>query len=210
MITFTPFAKLLHSLIEKIISSEDLHARWINTLSFLENCGARKIAACEHPNLVKKEMLKHAAEEFRHAHYLKSQIKRISQKPFENYSLNTILGGLTTRRYLDYLDIKTSCYLKSLGLNAKEIKEASYLLVTYAIELRAGELYAIYDKILKEKGSKITVKSIILEEGEHLNEMTEALKSYPFGDIYKEKVLAIEEKVCAKWLNGVYNDLLSY
>ena len=52
------------------------HAKWLNTLSFLENCGARKIAACEHPTLVKEEMLKHAAEEFRHAHHLKRQIDK--------------------------------------------------------------------------------------------------------------------------------------
>lgn len=72
------FAQKIRQLLNTIIASDELHAKWLNTLSFLENCGARKIAACEHPTLVKEEMLKHAAEEFRHALHLKRQIGRIS------------------------------------------------------------------------------------------------------------------------------------
>ena len=65
---FVSFEKELKELIGSIVKSSSLHGLWINTLSYLENCGARMIAACEHPTLVKEEMLKHAAEEFRHAH----------------------------------------------------------------------------------------------------------------------------------------------
>ena len=55
------FADQIRQLIITIIAAPELHAKWLNTLSYLENCGARKIAACEHPTLVKEEMLKHAA-----------------------------------------------------------------------------------------------------------------------------------------------------
>ena len=78
-------------LLTTIVVSDELHAKWLNTLSFLENCGARKIAACEHPTLVKEEMLKHAAEEFRHAHHLKRQIKKVSSYRMETYSLSSLL-----------------------------------------------------------------------------------------------------------------------
>ena len=71
--------------LRKTIANEVMHAKWINTLSYLENCGARKIAACENPTLVKEEVLKHAAEEFRHAHYLKRQIARITAEPYPTY-----------------------------------------------------------------------------------------------------------------------------
>ena len=60
------FSQRLSQLLDAIIPSPDLHAAWLNTLSYLENSGARLIAACEHPTGVKEEMLKHAAEEFRH------------------------------------------------------------------------------------------------------------------------------------------------
>jgi len=93
-------------LLTSIVACPKLHAKWLNTLSYLENCGARKIASCEHPTLVREEMLKHAAEEFRHAHYLKKQIQRIS-RPIETYALPTLLGGIATLHYLNSLDLKT-------------------------------------------------------------------------------------------------------
>jgi bacterioferritin (cytochrome b1) len=98
---FISFAREIRQLLTIILSSAELHAKWLNTLSYLENCGARKIAACEHPTLVKEEMLKHAAEEFRHAHYLKCQIERISVEGIENYSLDLMLGGIVTLHYLN-------------------------------------------------------------------------------------------------------------
>src|SRR5688572_26421920 len=104
MSSFTSFDKQIEQLLTTIVNSNELHAKWLNTLSFLENCGARKIAACQHPTLVKEEMLKHAAEEFRHAHHLKRQIERISSKPMDTYSLAFMLGGAATLHYLTALD----------------------------------------------------------------------------------------------------------
>ncbi len=187
----------LADLLKIVIESNTLHAKWLNTLSYLENCGARKIASCEHPTKVKEEMLKHAAEEFRHAHYLKRQIERVS-KPLPDYS--QILGGVATVRYLDRLDLYTARYLKDLGLSRSAVKEAAYLLVTYAIELRAGELYLLYDSLLRQAGSKVTVKSILLEEKEHLNEMEQALHKLPSGLTHAAQVIDFETALFQKWL----------
>lgn len=201
----------LFTLLTRIVSSDELHAKWLNTLSFLENCGARKIAACEHPTLVKEEMLKHAAEEFRHAHYLKRQIQRIWAYPMETYSLDSMLGGTATLHYLNALDVKTSRYLRGLGLTKNSIREASYLLVTYAIEVRAAELYPIYDEILRSAGSSIAVKSILLEEKEHLNEMKEGLQNLPSGFTHAKQICEIEFYLCKIWLDSIerttYNHL---
>lgn len=136
----------LRRLLDFIVSSDKLHAKWLNTVSYLENCGARKIAACEHPTLVKEEVLKHASEEFRHAHYLKSQIDRVSTHSIPNYSLPNLIGGTASLHYLTALDLQTSRYLSSLQLSKSSIREAAYLLVTYAIEVRAEEFYPIYGK----------------------------------------------------------------
>lgn len=203
MTAFISFAKQIEPLLTFIVDSNELHAKWLNTLSFLENCGARKIAACEHPTLVKEEMLKHAAEEFRHAHHLKRQIERVSSNQTDTYALSLMLGGTATLHYLTALDLTVSRYLKAFGLSKHSIKEAAYLLVTYAIELRAEELYPIYDRVLRKAGSRVAVKSILLEEKEHLDEMKEGLKQFPSGFIHAEYVCAIESNLCKQWLNAI-------
>lgn len=196
-------AEPLKRLLEEIVHVPTWHARWINTLSCLENCGARKIAACEHPTLVKEEMLKHAAEEFRHAHHLKRQIGKVASEPLENYSAPHVLGGAATWRYLDRLDVLTSRYLRDFGLSSSAIREAAYLLVTYAIELRAGEVYPIYEEILRKTGSRVSVKSILLEEEEHLADMQAGIDRLPSGWRHAERICAIEGELCAKWVDAL-------
>lgn len=194
-----PFKQLLATLVE----DPGLHAKWLNTLSFLENCGARKIAACEHPTLVKEEMLKHAAEEFRHAHHLKRQIEKVWPNPMDTYSLSDLLGARATLHYLATLDLKTSRYLKALGFSKNSLKEAAYLLVTYAIELRAEELYPLYDEVLRQTGSPVIVKSILLEEKEHLREMKQSLEQFPSGHTHANVICGIESHLCQAWLDSI-------
>lgn len=205
--TFISFAAPIKQVLTSIVASNELHAKWLNTLSFLENCGARKIAACEHPTLVKEEILKHAAEEFRHAHHLKRQIAKVSSHHIENYSLDLMLGGISTLHYLAALDVKVSRFLKASGLSKNAMKEAAYLLVTYAIELRADELYGIYDEVLRKAGSRVAIKSILLEEKEHLNEMIEGIKDLSSGFALAQHVCGIEGHLCKKWLDASMYDV---
>lgn len=197
------FESEISAIFSTIISNNELHAKWLNTLSYLENCGARKIAACEHPTLVKEEMLKHAAEEFRHAHHLKKQITKVTQQSVENYSLPNLVGGVSSLQYLNHLDLKTCRFLASQGISFSSIKAVSYLLVTYAIEVRAEELYTIYDRELRKYSSRVSVKSILLEEKEHLNEMVEGLKLVVNGLDFAKQICKIEEELCQKWLKSV-------
>lgn len=204
MNSFISFAAPVESLLHKIIASDEMHMKWLNTLSYLENCGARKIAACQHPTMVKEEVLKHAAEEFRHAHYLKKQMSRISNQMIPDFSRSSLLGGTATLHYLSALDLKTSRYLtKEIGLNREEMTSASYLLVTYAIELRAREVYDVYDQLLRKLGAKVTIKSIFLEEMEHLKEMETALEKLPHGFVYANKVCSFESIICREWLVSI-------
>lgn len=197
------------SLLNQIMQSDLLHAKWLNTLSYLENCGARKIAACEHPTLVKEEMLKHASEEFRHSHYLKQQIKKVSSSHFPTYCTSSILGGIHTLHYLNKLDLFTSRFLSQECLLDKyDVKKIAYLLVTYAIELRAQEFYPLYEQALRKHRSRVYVKSIILEEEEHLQEMEEGIKKLPSGLKYAEKVCSFEHILFNKWIACVETDFL--
>lgn len=208
MNSFVSFSTRFVEFLPKIISSDCLHAKWLNTLSYLENCGARKIAACEHPTLVKEEMLKHAAEEFRHAYYLKSQMAKLSSHFYEDYSFISILGGTYSYHYLEKLDVHTFRYLtqiKQLSLNLA--KELAYLLVTYIIELRAGELYPIYEEYLRNMASKIRVKCILLEEEEHLKDMESALSKFANASEYVQQISFIESKMCAAWIDALKREL---
>ncbi len=198
----------LKILLDQIIDDDLLHAKWLNTLSYLENCGAKKIARCEHPTIVKEEMLKHASEEFRHAYYLKVQIEKITPHVLPDYSKENILGGSCSLRYLNKLDLMTSAYLiKTLGLRPPRLKEVAYLLVTFAIELRALEFYPLYHDRLKAKNSKANVKSILLEEEEHLQEMKNELSKIPEGFLWSEKVCQFESLLCQEWLEAVQEEV---
>lgn len=206
---FIPCKEQIKLLIAAIMKSEEHHSKWLNTLSYMENSGARKIASCEHPTLVKEEMLKHASEEFRHAHYLKRQIGRVSAIPRETYSSGNILGGQSSLQYLVALDVKACRYLKEAGFSQPSIREAAYVLVTYAIELRASELYPIYEDALRNARSRVTVMSILLEEKEHLHEMEAGLNMLSDGFVHAQKICSIESTLCSKWIEDIKKDLQS-
>ncbi|GAO41207.1 hypothetical protein [Flavihumibacter petaseus] len=169
-------ATSLHDLISRIVSRPETHARWLNTLSMLENAGARKIKQCEHPVFVKEDILKHAAEEARHAWYLKKQLHKVGGN-CPTYEAPYLLAPAVSSRYLHRIDMRVCRYLKDeYGFSGHELKYAAYLLVTYAIEVRADELYPVYQEVLKQAGSGISVNNIIAEEQHHLASMEAQLK----------------------------------
>lgn len=199
--TFQSFENEWSLLLTKVIENSVHHSHWLNTLSFLENCGAKKLAACEHPTKVKEEMLKHAAEEFRHAHYLKGQIHRLSTPFLPDYRAESLLGGRGGQFYFQRLESGICRLLKEdEHLETRELKSLAYLLVTYAIECRAEEVYSIYHRLLKTSRSSIRVHSILLEEREHLAEIEEELKIWPQAGALCREVNCLESHLCEKWL----------
>jgi hypothetical protein len=207
--SFIPFEKRFEELLETIIKDPPLHARWINTLSYLENCGARKIARSEDPCHVSVEVLKHAAEEFRHAYYLKRQIARVTPDPLKSYGKEYLLGGRASERYLNALDLGICRYLTSFLTEKRRIKEWAYYLVTYAIEKRAFEMYPLYHRLLKEARSTVTVASIWFEEEEHLREMENQLKKIPEGEKHKSIALRLEAELCDHWMGAMEREIYS-
>ncbi len=198
--------KLLH----QIVSNPILHAKWLNTLSFMENAGARKISACEHKSLVNLIQLKHAAEEHRHAYYLKKQIIKLSTDTCENYENKYLLAPKETYHYLQKLDLQVSRFLKNqFNLTNNEFKFAAYLFVTYAIEVRADALYPTYQKVLSYTNQKVMVKSIIAEEEGHLEEMTQQLQSFhPNWEKYASEVMKFENSLFEEWISAIKKNIL--
>src|SRR5690606_41317759 len=106
-------SKEMEKIIERIVQQDVWHAKWLNTLSFMENCGARKISAGEDPVETTLLQLKHAAEEHRHAFYLIKQIAKLNVTCMENYHNETLLGVLYTRHFLHSQTVLTAIYLEA-------------------------------------------------------------------------------------------------
>jgi hypothetical protein len=199
----------LHNILPTIIADNKLHARWLNTLSLMENTGARKISASEDPATVTYIILKHAAEEHRHAFYLKKQIEKTGKNFCPTYADEYLVASGYSKYYLNMLDVEVCRYLKKeLSLTGKELRFAAYLLVTYAIEVRADELYPIYQDALDNAGSKINVKSIIFEEEGHLEEMINQLKQFsPQWQLHADKAVTMETKLFNDWVIALGNEV---
>ena len=199
----------MEDLLNTIVADADLHARWLNTLSLMENTGARKISASEDTVNVTYIILKHAAEEHRHAFYLKKQIDKIAEGYCPTYAHQFLLAPAQSKYYLNQLDVEVCRYLKSeMKLMGGKLRFAAYLLVTYAIEVRADELYPIYQQALDNAGSRVNVKSIILEEEGHLEEMINQLKSFsPYWQLHADKAVEIESRLFQNWLKGLNDQI---
>ena len=194
-----------------VVKDTNTHARWLNTLSMMENTGAKKIKKCEHPVLTTEMILKHAAEEARHAYYLKKQIQKIAKNSCPTYEREYLLAPEMSYYYLHVLDVKVCRFLKDrFGFKGDDLKYAAYLLVTYAIEVRADELYPQYQEVLDEIKSNVNVKSIIAEEINHLAEMTMQLKQFsPDWKELTQVVCDIETNLFMGWIGAVKKEVES-
>lgn len=199
----------LADLMQLVVETPEIHARWLNTLSFMENAGARKISACEHTENVSLIQLKHAAEEHRHAYYLKKQITKLDASFCKGYGAAELLAPVHTRHFLHQLDMRTCRYLKKqFPLSATELKYAAYLFVTYAIEVRADMLYPVYQDVLTRNNQRVMVKSIILEEEGHLEEMISQLQQFsPDWQLHAAIVLDIEKELFHNWLAALEKEI---
>jgi len=72
----------MENIFDLVVKDNNTHARWLNTLSMMENTGAKKIKKCEHSILATEMILKHAAEEARHAYKLCKVVCEIEKDLF--------------------------------------------------------------------------------------------------------------------------------
>jgi len=200
----------LEQILEQIVLNPNLHAKFLNTLSYMENVGARKISKFESRSSANLMVLKHAAEEHRHAYFLKKQMYKLIDSGLETYDDQYLLCPKISGLYLDFLDLKVCQWLKKeFKLQGSELKWLAYLLVTYAIEVRADEIYPVYQDVLTRFDQKVHVKSIIIEEEGHLDEMIQQLSNY--SDNWEElgqKAIAIEAELFENWTMAIEKELL--
>ncbi len=188
----------LEHLLRKIVASEVLHQRWLETLSHLEHCGARKIHRLQVPGRVPLALLQHAAEEARHALLFKLFSGKLGgAAPQASQLLGLPLG----KRYLDVLDLWVSRQLRHhLRVNKEHCPHACYLLTTLVIEKRAEQLYPLYEQILQESGASFSLQEIIREETQHLKLINRQIAAVPGLQAMVGAALDYEETLFQRWL----------
>lgn len=145
------------------------HAQWLNTLSFLEYIGCRKIVKSQDAQVINSEILQHIAEEARHASFFKKEAEKINCRPM-GYSAKEMIAGEAAEDYFQQLDRAVEEKLKGAS---KDPRFLNYLYVTWLVETRATQVYEIYQSILEKKNFDFSLKSLLREEQRHLDEMTE-------------------------------------
>lgn len=143
-----------------ITDDERTEARWLNTLSYLEFVGARKISrtvAASHPGTT---VLGHLADEARHAAVFSDLAQRIlGTEPAEYLCQNA------ARTYFHKLDRELTAWVEDI--TGQEHPALRYLLVTAMIEHRALVLYPLYRSASSHEVVRDEMKTLIEQEQGH-------------------------------------------
>jgi len=199
----------LRGILDRVMPDNQLHATWLNTLSYMEHVGATKIARTQSGPKATYMSLKHAAEEARHGFFLKHMARKLWKEGLPTYATEYLLAPIHSHQYLYRLDLAASRHCRKAGLNGEALHALTYLLVTYAIEVRADELYPIYQEYLNRQPElRLSVQGIINEEEGHLEEMETELAKYDESlRGLTVPLVALENQLYSDWLSAVEADL---
>ena len=158
------------ALLERIVPDPALHARLINTLSMLEHMGSRKIMATRRSAAIDRATLKHVAEEAHHAYFMKRQAEKCAGREM-SYAREDLLAPASARMYFQRLE---AFIVRLLG--KRRGSQAAYLYMSMIVEFRALWFYGLYERCLKRAGYAMSLKRLIGEERNHLNDMAQRLE----------------------------------
>ncbi len=139
-----------------------INAKFLNTLSVLEYAGARKIIKSQKAESLNLEILRHIAEEIRHARILKKMALQLSNQSLTTYRKEHLLAGDAAWDYIQSVDHFVEDEIK------KPDPWIKYLYVTLLIEERAMEVYPLYSETLGQLGLAQPLQGLIAEEETHL------------------------------------------
>ncbi len=165
-----PFRAFLRT----VIAQPEQHVRFLNLLSLLEHIGSRKIMLSQMKGILTQDILKHLAEETRHAFFFKREAEKLAGHGLEGYSDAETLAAGSGKLYFGRLD---SGLTRGLG---DAHAETGYLWVSLVIELRAIWVYRLYQDAVTEAGYPLPLKGIIAEEDKHLIDMVDRLGEIGF------------------------------
>ena len=195
--------------VAKVVTDDHLHARWLNTFSFLEYIGFRKIVKSQRAEVLNRSLLMHALEEGRHALLLKKLAVKLGGQTFDFYRQETMLCPDAAKTYFQELDHQ--CDAKFAHLGELERAKLVYLYVTWLIERRALDVYGRYKKVLGDSDVAPKLNALLAEEVGHLRAVEagiaagdpeHAARSAEFealeSDLYQDFVSALVRELAPK------------
>lgn len=180
----------INDILEFIIKEPQSHGRWLNTISYLKYIAIRKILSSQSESFIDEVMLRHIAEETRHAFFLKNLIAKTGMS-LPNYEYANLYCGFSSFRYFQSVDIIVQKELLDID-SEKEYLYLCYLYVSHLIEERANWLYHKYNSTLQRNNSSFALISIILEEARHLEMVQELLPQHDID--YQERILRLKKE----------------
>ncbi|MCI0600101.1 MAG: hypothetical protein L0Y60_11400 [Beijerinckiaceae bacterium] len=181
----------LEQLIGKIVAGPALHARWLNTFSYLEYIGFRKIVKSQRAETMSAAILGHACEEGRHALGLKKLAIKLGGAGFDTYLPDALLCGEEAKEYFQTLD--RSCDEAFASLRENERVTLTYCYVTWLVERRALDVYRTYKLALGESEIARKLTSLLAEETKHLADVEALLQSSDPEFFVRSKTFATKE-----------------
>jgi hypothetical protein len=157
------------ALLGRTIAAPAQHGRLINTLSLLEHMGSHKIMATQHRADIDQATLRHVAEEAHHAYFMKRQAEKTAGRRLEYVAVD-LLAPAAARMYFQRLEAAT---VRTLGRECGP--RAAYLYMSMIVEFRALWFYGLYQEALQRARHVLSLKRVIGEEENHLDEMATRL-----------------------------------
>jgi hypothetical protein len=165
----------LESLIAAIVADPALHARWLNTFSYLEYVGFRKIVKSQRAEVLTAAILGHACEEGRHAFGLKKLAIKLGGVQFDSYAPEALLCGEEAKAY--FQDLDKACDEAFADRSNEERAKLTYCYVTWLVERRALDVYGIYKKALGDSDIARKLGGLLAEETKHLADVEALLRA---------------------------------
>lgn len=192
----------MEKLLQKIITTPTIYARFLNTLSLLEYIGARKILKSQQHQHLTSKLLSHIGEELRHAQILKRAALKIEPNLCNTYTPESLLCGNAAHHYFQTVD----------HAPIHELNEHNpwhcYLYTTCIIEIRALAFYTTFETALRTLEKPSVFRGILAEEERHLEEVKNWLSAIPNYEQNLQRLKNIEEKEFAVFLLEVEKEIL--
>ena len=187
MISTKKTSLLLLKILETITCDKKLHAKFLNTLSYLEYIGSRKMLKSLPAFILNKSFLDHINEEVCHSLFLKSLAEKLEKNSL-GFKEQELIAGDSASHYFQEVDHYTLKFSFSNTI-------LNYLYTTYAIEQRALVFYSLYNKVLKKKAFSFSLQSILNDEQKHLNNVLKKIKQTdPFWEYHLEEISQFEHQ----------------
>jgi hypothetical protein len=170
-----PSDNCLEGLISQIVADPALHARWLNTFSYLEYVGFRKIVKSQRAEVLTAAILGHACEEGRHALGLKKLAVKLGGAGFDSYAPQVLLCGEEAEAY--FQDLDQSCDEAFADRSADERVRLAYGYVTWLVERRALDVYGLYKNALGDSEIARKLGGLLAEETKHLSDIETLLQA---------------------------------